>query len=236
MSGNRLSRRPAAMKNSRKKRNSRRSDDTGALTRKLSHTEKERTRHRELMQTLDELTDQVPLDPRIYKSKNVKLRRTIDYYTFLEETIHSMCARRRRRPPAHCNLFPNSRRHQPTEAAWAPAAFQKKMLPPAETHRARNDDAVVPDVHSPPQTFHMKQESRDWELYGISMEDWMAAGSSQQEASPNSYDQVVPTAMPNTSIVNITTDCVMSRPLVEAPEYFVVSSTGELISLGKLLH
>lgn len=213
----------------------RRPESPEELTRKLLHSSRERARHRFVMRTLEKLAEKLPLNRIVYRSKTSQLKGTIEYCEFMEETIHSICARRQRCPPANCSLFTTNQSHRLAKAAWASTASRKEVLTPPETHLSSIDDAVVPDVDFLPQVCDIKQESADWEHYGISKEDWMAAGSSQQEATPHSSEQIVPT-MPSKTYVNLVTDSVTSMPMKEAPEYFVVSAKGEVISLGKLLH
>ncbi|XP_077530737.1 uncharacterized protein LOC144142832 [Haemaphysalis longicornis] len=104
-----------------------------------------------------------------------------------------------------------------------------------------DDEAVVPDYTNlvPP-----RQGTREWELYGISQEDWMAAGSSQ---AGSSQQQTPPSPPPQQqqeeSESGVTKTCVeltcveeptSGHPMVDAPACFVVTSSGDVVAVGDL--
>ncbi|KAL1443210.1 hypothetical protein MTO96_030389 [Rhipicephalus appendiculatus] len=106
-------------------------------------------------------------------------------------------------------------------------------LPYTQTTPSESNDAVVPDMEFPPDIpSSLEQETGEWERYGISKEDWTAAGSSQQN-TPQSPDRSVPTG-PEKTFVDVICSSFTSTPLKEAPEYFIVSPNGDVTSLGKL--
>ncbi|XP_054928659.2 uncharacterized protein [Dermacentor andersoni] len=228
--------RPAMMSTRRKQKNGVSASMTAEDTRKTRNT-RERLRHRTVMRRLDELVSRVPLDTEIFKTRASQLKRTIEYFHYLEDTIQAICKERDIPLPRDYQMFLANRSCLSGEGSEHPTtraqkAFASKELPRTQM-KPSHGEALVPDLEFPPDIdVNFEQETDKWEHYGISKEDWMAAGSSQQ-STPVSLDQAVP-AVPNKTFVDIIYNSATSTPLKEAPEYFVISATGDVTSVGKL--
>ncbi|XP_037501453.1 uncharacterized protein LOC119375346 [Rhipicephalus sanguineus] len=167
-----------------------------------------------------------------------QLKRTIEYFYYLEDTVQSICKQRDIPLPLDYQIFLANRSCLSEESCGCPTALVKRAvasieLPYTQTTPSESNDAVVPDTEFPPDIpSSLEPETGEWERYGISKEDWMAAGSSQQN-TPQSPDQSVPT-VPEKTFVEVICSGFTSTPLMEAPEYFVISPSGDVTSLGKL--
>ncbi|XP_075737642.1 uncharacterized protein LOC142777205 isoform X2 [Rhipicephalus microplus] len=66
----------------------------GDQSKLITKNSRERSRHRALMQCLDELVSELPIDRSIYKTKLSQLKRIIANFYYLEDTVQAICKQR----------------------------------------------------------------------------------------------------------------------------------------------
>ncbi|XP_029837951.2 uncharacterized protein LOC115321809 [Ixodes scapularis] len=192
---------------------------------KLLHSQKERARHRRVMAQLATLFEMVPLNHEGKSSKAAKFKQTLCYLRHLERSIQAECSARPLPIPPRCNLLTNDDGQRQglavNSCSWE--------VPPKELDsaiKALEDAAVVPDMEIALMTEGLRDDAGEWEIYGISQEDWTVAGPSQD--APKCQTEVV-----QTSYVDVVCDPELPVPLLISPEVFVVSTDGTVTSVGE---
>ncbi|XP_037274789.2 uncharacterized protein LOC119167418 [Rhipicephalus microplus] len=205
---------------------------------RIEKNSREKSRHRALMRCLDELVDELPIDKRIFKTRISQLNRIIAYFYYLEDTVQAICKQQGIPLPADYQRLLANRSCQSKGNCKCRIALARRAAAFIECNYAQStagegQDAVVPDIEFPPDMPSSRErETGEWERYGISKEDWMAAGSSQQNTpqSPNWSANM----WPEKTFVDVMCSSSTATPLKEAPEYFIVSPNGDVTSLGTL--
>ncbi|KAL1443209.1 hypothetical protein MTO96_030388 [Rhipicephalus appendiculatus] len=90
---------------------------------------KEKLRHRAMMRRLDELVSLVPLDRNVYKTRASKLKRTLEYFYYLEDTVQSICKQRDVPLPLDYQIFLANRSCLSQESCECPTALVKGWSP-----------------------------------------------------------------------------------------------------------
>lgn len=168
------------------------------------------------MKQLNKLIDAVPAGGPIVKTKVGKFKRAVYYMEYLEQVVADVCRTMGCPLPPRCDLVTAERRRLCQDPV---PQVNKGPLPQTRLE----DDAVVPDLAVPRSS--LQSHSKEWEIYGISQEDWMAAGSSKEQEVHG----------PQTAYVDVVCDPQAMNMLGEAPEVFVVSLDGCVTSVGTLL-
>ncbi|KAL3216298.1 hypothetical protein MRX96_006483 [Rhipicephalus microplus] len=130
----------------------RRSGETtyGGDQRKLiTKNSRERSRHRALMQCLDELVSEFPIDRSIYKTKLSQLKRSIAYFYYLEDTVQVICKQRDIPLPLDYQILSN-RSCLSEGNCQCRIALAKKEHDYAQTTDGKSYDTKVPYINSPP--------------------------------------------------------------------------------------